>query len=222
MNSSAETICQRIKTCCLLPIIRFKHIDQAEKIAAALLAAQVDIVEFPLTSAHALKAIEKVSAAFGDKMLVGAGTVLDGESARSCILAGARFIVSPVVKTDVIGICKRLSTVVCPGALTPTETLLAWEAGADFIKIFPCNSLGGASYIKSLKTPLPHIEMIPVGGVTPDTVSDFLEAGSAALGVGNGLLSQESLTTSNFEDVTKKALIFRAAILKARTKCYAQ
>jgi len=217
MDGQALKVLHRIKACRLIPIVRFLRMEQAEKIARALFAAKVDIVEFPLTSEHALAAIEKISDEFGDKMVVGAGTVLDGASARSSILAGARFIVSPAVKTDVIGMCKRYSTAVCPGALTPTETLLAWEAGADLVKIFPCQSVGGASYIRSLKTPYPHIELAPVGGVTPENAAEFIAAGSAALGVGDGIISSQALASFTEEDITRKAARFMDAIKKART-----
>jgi 2-dehydro-3-deoxyphosphogluconate aldolase/(4S)-4-hydroxy-2-oxoglutarate aldolase len=217
MDGEALKVLHRIKACRLIPIVRFRQVEQAEKIAHALVAAQVDIIEFPLTSEHALTAIEKISDAFGDTMVVGAGTVLDGASARSSILAGARFIVSPATKTDVIGMCNRYSTIACPGALTPTEILFAWESGADLVKIFPCESVGGASYIRSLKTPYPHIELVPVGGVTPENAADFIAAGSAALGVGSGIISSRALDSFSKEDITRNASRFIDAIKKARS-----
>jgi Entner-Doudoroff aldolase len=210
-------VSQRIRACGLVPIVRFHHIDQAEKIAEALHAARVDIIEFPMTSRQALKAIEKVTAIFGDTMIVGAGTVLDRETARTCILAGARFIVSPAVKPDIISMCKCYSTVVCPGALTPTEVLSAWESGADFVKIFPCGDVGGVHYIRSLKVPFPQIEMVPVGGVTVENAADFIRSGCAALGVGAGLISEIALESSHYEDITGKASRFMEVIQKARS-----
>jgi 2-dehydro-3-deoxyphosphogluconate aldolase/(4S)-4-hydroxy-2-oxoglutarate aldolase len=211
------TVSQRIRACGLIPIVRFRALYQAEKIAEALHAAGVDIIEFPMTSRHALKAIEKTVDMFGDTMVVGAGTVLDGETARACILAGARFIVSPAVNPGVIGMCKRYSAVVLPGALTPTEVLLAWEEGADFVKIFPCGDVGGVRYIRSLKAPFPHIEMVPVGGVTLENAADFIRAGCAALGVGAGIINGDPQKSSHYEDMTIKASQFLGTIQKART-----
>jgi 2-dehydro-3-deoxyphosphogluconate aldolase/(4S)-4-hydroxy-2-oxoglutarate aldolase len=210
-------VSQRIRACGLIPIIRFHHIDQAEKIAEALLAARVDIIEFSMTSRQALLAIEKVTGIFGDTIVAGAGTVLDVETARACILAGARFIISPAIKPDVISMCKRYSAVACPGALTPTEVLLAWESGADFVKIFPCGNVGGVQYIRSLKAPYPHIEMIPVGGVTTDNAADYIHAGCAALGVGAGIISGKSLEQSHYEDITEKASRLFEIIQKAKS-----
>ena len=215
-HDGSSTVSRRIRNCGLLPIVRFGQIDQAEKIAEALHAAGVDIIEFPMTSPHALKAVEKVTDIFGDAIIVGAGTVLDSETARACILAGARFIVSPAIRPDVIRMCKRYSTVVCPGALTPTEVLFAWESGADFVKIFPCGDVGGVPYIRSLKMPYPHIEMIPVGGVALENAADFIRAGCAALGVGAGLLSNKTAEPLNYEDITGKASQFMEIIQKAR------
>ena len=216
MKGALSAVARRIAACGLIPIIRFDRLEQAEKIVAALWAAKVDIVEFPMTSPLALKAIEKISDALGDSMVVGAGTVLDAKTARTCMLAGARFIVSPCVNTTVISACRRKETVVCPGALTPTEVAAAWEAGADFVKVFPCNSVGGAAYIASLKTPLPHLAMVPVGGVTADNAGDFIRAGSAALGVGAGLVDKETLFLGHYEKVTRKAGRFVRAVAVAR------
>lgn len=216
-NAPSLTVSQRIKASGLIPIVRFHHIGQADKIAEALHAAGVDCFEFSMTSSHALKAIEKVADIFGDSIIVGAGTVLDGETARSCVLAGARFIVSPAVKPDVISMCKRYSTVACPGALTPTEVLLSWESGADFVKIFPCGDVGGVRYIRSLKAPFPHIEMIPVGGVTLGNAEDFIRAGCAALGVGTGIINDDPQNPAHYETMTGKASQFLETIRKARS-----
>lgn len=213
----SRAVSQRIRDCGLIPIVRFDQIDEAEKIAEAIRDAHVDIIEFSMTSKFALKAIEKTATVFGDAMIVGAGTVLDGETARACILAGARFIICPAVKPDVISMCKRYSAVVCPGALTPTEVLHAWESGADFVKIFPCGDVGGVHYITSLKAPFPHIELVPVGGVNIDNAADFIRAGCAALGVGAGLISGNTHNSPDYAGITAKAQQFMQVIQKTRS-----
>jgi 2-dehydro-3-deoxyphosphogluconate aldolase / (4S)-4-hydroxy-2-oxoglutarate aldolase len=207
---------QRIVSCGLVPIFRFERLEQAEKTVEALYKGGVDVIEFPMTSKLAINAIEKIADTWGDKIFLGAGTVLDTETARACMLAGARFIVSPVVNVDVIELCKRYSLTVCPGALTPTEILTAWEAGADFVKIFPCGNVGGPAYIKNLKAPFPHIQMIPVGGVTFDNAADFIHAGSAALGTGNGLIDANVVAAERYDSITKNAAQFAAIIKSAR------
>ena len=207
---------QRIVTCGLVPIFRFERLDQALKTVEALYNGGVDVIEFPMTSKLAIIAIEKIADAWGDRIFLGAGTVLDTETARACMLAGARFIVSPAVNVNVIQLCKRYSLTVCPGALTPTEILTAWDAGADFVKIFPCGNVGGPAYIKNLKAPFPQIQMIPVGGVTFDNAADFIHAGSAALGTGNGLIDPTAVAAERYDDITKNAARYAAIIKSAR------
>ncbi len=207
---------QRIASCGLMPIVRFERLDQAMKIVEALHDAGVDVVEFPMTSAQALHAIEKVSDAWGDSMLVGAGTVLDAQTARACMLAGAEFIVTPSVSDNVAGVCKRYSKPVCMGALTPTEVLAAWEHGSDFVKIFPCGCVGGPDYIKQLKAPFPHIQLVPVGGVTFENAAAFIRAGSAALGSGGGLIDPKTVAAANWEMITKGAARLIGIIATAR------
>jgi 2-dehydro-3-deoxyphosphogluconate aldolase / (4S)-4-hydroxy-2-oxoglutarate aldolase len=213
MTASAA---EKIGSCGLMPIVRFDRLDQAMNIVTALHKAGVTIVEFPMTSALAVKALEKTTEAWGDKMLIGAGTVLDTETARMCISAGARFIVSPAVNLRVIHLCKRYSIAVCPGALTPTEVLTAWEAGSDFVKIFPCGNVGGPDYIKQLKVPFPHIRMMPVGGVTFQNAADFIKAGSDALGTGNTCIDPKAVASGDFESITKTASRFMEIISNAR------
>jgi 2-dehydro-3-deoxyphosphogluconate aldolase/(4S)-4-hydroxy-2-oxoglutarate aldolase len=187
-------------------------------IVEALIAGGVDIVEITMTVPGALGVIEKVAAAFGDKVVVGAGTVLDSETARAAILAGAEFIVSPGSSDAVIGAARRYAKMVCPGALTPTEVLHAWEAGADNVKIFPCGEVGGAKYIKSLKGPLPQIEMIPTGGVNLNTAADFIKAGCAALGVGTALIDAQAVAAGDYDVITEKAKQFLSIIRDARKR----
>jgi 2-dehydro-3-deoxyphosphogluconate aldolase/(4S)-4-hydroxy-2-oxoglutarate aldolase len=211
-----KTIARMIVSCGLVPIVRFDCFDDVVPIVEALLAGGVTTVEFPMTSPLALAAIETVADKFGDRMIVGAGTVLTMETAHNCFSAGAQFIVSPVVNVDVIGLCSRNDVVSCPGALTPTEVLLAWDAGADFIKIFPCDRVGGAAYIRALKVPLPHINMIPVGGVTVDNAAEFINAGSCALGTGAGLIDKADIAVSRYDSITEKAACFISVIRNTR------
>ena len=138
-------------------------------------------------------ALEKVADRVGDRTLLGAGTVLDTETARVAILAGAEFIVSPSTNVDVIQLCRRYDKAVMPGAMTPSEVVAAWEAGADVVKVFPADAVGGAKYLKALKGPLPQVNLMPTGGVNLDTARDFLNAGACALGVGGALVESKAV-----------------------------
>jgi 2-dehydro-3-deoxyphosphogluconate aldolase/(4S)-4-hydroxy-2-oxoglutarate aldolase len=149
---------------------------------------------------------------------VGAGTVLDPETARACILAGAEFIVTPALKTSTIEMCKRYSKVIIPGALTPTEVVTAWEAGSDFVKVFPCDNVGGAKYIKALKGPFPQIDLIPTGGVNLNTAAEFIAAGSAALAVGSELVDKAAVAAKDFQKITETAQKFMEVVKSARSK----
>ena len=181
-------IIQRIKTLAIVPIVRTPGEASALEAAEAVLEGGIDCVEITMTVANALRAIEVIADRHGDRILLGAGTVLDPETARACMLAGAQFFVTPALNHKTIEMARRYSRPIFPGALTPTEILTAWEAGADGVKVFPCNALGGAKYIKSIKAPLPHIDLIPTGGVNLETIGDFLAAGSTAVGVGSELI----------------------------------
>jgi 2-dehydro-3-deoxyphosphogluconate aldolase / (4S)-4-hydroxy-2-oxoglutarate aldolase len=137
--------------------------------------------------------------------VIGAGTVIDAETARACILAGAQFIVAPTTNADTIACCRRYSVPVLPGALTPTEVLAAWQAGADMVKVFPCSAVGGASYIKALKAPLPQVDLVPTGGVNLETAADFIKAGASALGLGADLVDLKALRAGQSSVVTERA-----------------
>ncbi len=167
--------------------------------------AECRSLEITMTVPGAIEVIRQLVATFKNEVLIGAGTVLDAETARACILAGAQFVVSPSLKLATIEICHRYSVPVFPGALTPSEVVTAWEAGADAVKIFPCGSLGGAKYLKSLKAPLPQIEMIPTGGVSQSTATEFLAAGAFALGVGADLIDGDASTPEKLSSVTSNA-----------------
>lgn len=170
-----------------------------------------------MTVPGAIRVIEKLADRYGDEAIVGAGTVLDPETARACILAGARFIVSPSLNVATIELCKRYGVPVMPGALTPTEVVTAWQAGADMVKVFPCSALGGASYLKALKAPLPQIDLIPTGGVNAKTAADFLRAGAAALGVGADLVDTRAIEEGNSALVTERAREFIQIVKETRS-----
>jgi len=211
-----NTVTKEILDVGLIPVIRASSSTEAIAIAKAIEAAGVSIVEVTMTVPRALHVIEKITDYFGDKVLVGAGTVLDSETTRSAMLSGAEFIVSPILERSVIEICKRYSKTVIPGAMTPTEVLTAWEAGADLVKIFPCDSLGGAKYLKALKGPLPQVLLIPTGGVKLELVGDFISAGASALGVGSELINKEAVASENFGYISSTARKFLQAIRSAR------
>ena len=200
----------------IVPIIRVNSAEAAIKSIEAVYEGGIRSAEITMTTPGAIKALEKLADAFGDKMILGAGTVLDPETARATILAGAQFLVTPALKVATIEMARRYSIVICPGALTPTEILTAWEAGADFVKVFPCANMGGAKYIKAVKAPLPHVLMIPTGGVNLDTIGDFLQAGASAVAVGGELIDNETIKAGKYEVFTERAKQFLAAVKKAR------
>ncbi len=188
---------QRLLSSGVVGIIRAPDGSQLVDVARALAAGGVDCLEVTFTVPKAHKVLEQVADALGDKVLLGAGTVLDTETCRTAILAGAEFIVSPGTNLDVIAMCRRYSKLVLPGALTPTEVITAWQAGADFVKVFPCDVLGPA-HLKALRGPLPQVRMIPTGGVSLETAADFIKAGAAALGIGSTLVEPKSVATRDF------------------------
>ena len=201
----------------IVPIIRVNSAEAAIQSIEAVFEGGIRSAEITMTTPGAIRALEKLADAFGDKMILGAGTVLDPETARATILAGARFLVTPALKVATIEMARRYSTVICPGALTPTEILTAWEAGADFVKVFPCSNVGGAKYIKAVKAPLPQVEMIPTGGVNLDTIGDFLKAGASAVAVGSELIDNETIKAGRYEVFTERAKQFLAAVKAARS-----
>src|SRR6478609_4770726 len=183
----------------IVPVVRTNSAENALKAIDAMYKGGVRAAEITMTVPGAIRALEKLADQFGDKIMLGAGTVLDPETARICMLAGAQFFVTPSLRISTIEMCKRYSKVICPGALTPTEVLTAWESGADVVKVFPCGNVGGAKYIKALKGPFPQIEMIPTGGVNLDTAADFLKAGACAVAVGGELIDAETIKAGKYE-----------------------
>jgi 2-dehydro-3-deoxyphosphogluconate aldolase / (4S)-4-hydroxy-2-oxoglutarate aldolase len=216
MVMTKQTILSSIIDIGIVPVIRTTSAEAAVKSIEAIYNGGIRAAEITMTVPGAVRALEKVADKFGDKIVLGAGTVLDPETARVCMLAGAEFFVSPSLKLATIEMAKRYSKVIMPGALTPTEVLTAWEAGADIVKIFPCGNLGGPKYIKGLRAPFPHIEMIPTGGVNLETAGEFLKAGACAVAVGAELVDAKSVKEGRFEVIEEKARLYLAAIAKAR------
>ena len=216
MSDKAEVI-QTIRETGIIPVVRAQSADEAMKAIDAIRAGGISILEITMTVPGAVGVIEEVSQRYGSEALVGAGTVLDGETARACIVAGARFVVSPSLNLETIEVCRRYGIAVMPGALTPTEVVQAWSAGADFVKVFPAGAVGGASYIKSLKAPLPQIELVPTGGVSLKTAADFIKAGASALGVGADLVDVKAIREGQPGLITERAREFVRIVKEART-----
>jgi 2-dehydro-3-deoxyphosphogluconate aldolase/(4S)-4-hydroxy-2-oxoglutarate aldolase len=214
MNRS-EVIQQIVETG-VIPVVRAASADEAMRAIDAIKEGGISVLEITMTVPGAVRVIEEVAARYGSEALVGAGTVLDAETARACILAGAEFIVSPALNLETIALCRRYGKVVMPGALTPTEVLAAWQAGADFVKVFPCDSVGGSKYIKSLKAPLPQIQVVPTGGVTLQTAADFIKAGASALGVGTDLVDVKALREGQGNLITERARRFIEIVRESR------
>ncbi len=206
----------RIRATGIIPVIRAPSSEEALAAVEAMRAGGIDLVELTMTVPGAIKVIEKVVERHGDTIVVGAGTVLDVETARACILAGAAFVVSPAVDVPTIQMCRTYGIPVVPGALTPTEVVAAWRAGADLVKVFPCGAVGGSSYIKALRAPLPQIELVPTGGVTVATVGDFITAGACAVGAGADLVDIARLRRGDHAGVTETARSYVAAVAAAR------
>ena len=206
----------RIAQLGLVPVVRAHSADEAITAINAIREGGVDVLEITMTVPGALGLIQAVAERYGSELLLGAGTVLDPETARACILAGAQFIVSPSVNLDTIALCRRYSVPILPGALTPTEVVTAWQAGADAVKVFPCGAVGGASYIKALKAPLPQIELVPTGGVSLKTAADFIKAGSFALGVGADLVDVQAIREGKASVITERAREYVRIVKEAR------
>lgn len=176
------------------------------------------VVEITLTTEGAIRAIEKLADRLGERILLGAGTVLDPETARIAMLAGAEFIVTPSLNPATIEMSLRYSKPVIPGALTPTEVLAAWQAGATAVKVFPCNALGGASYLRALKGPFPQIELIPSGGVNLETTPQLLQAGACAVAAGAELVDAATIASGDFQVLERRAVQYLEAVRQARAK----
>jgi 2-dehydro-3-deoxyphosphogluconate aldolase / (4S)-4-hydroxy-2-oxoglutarate aldolase len=210
-----ELTLKRILEGGIVAVVRSETSEPLVKVVEALALGGVTAAEITFTVPDAIEVIRQVRRAVGDSLVLGAGTVLDSETARAAILAGAEYIVSPIVNVDVIRLCRRYDKVVMPGALTPTEVVSAWESGADVVKIFPAD-LGGPPYLKALRGPLPQIRLMPTGGVDLSTAGSFIKAGACCLGVGSSLVDPKSVASGDFAAIRELAAQFVAIVRQAR------
>ena len=201
----------------IVSIIRAKSGEQLVDVAKALYEGGIDVIEVTFTVPGVLDIISAVKRELGDRILLGAGTVLDTESARAAILAGAEFIVTPTVNPDVIRLCNRYSKTIMPGALTPTEVLTAWEAGADIVKVFPAD-VGGPGYLKAIHGPLPQVRLLPTGGVDLETLPAFVKAGACAVGLGSALVEKSAVESGDMDRIRSLAEQYVALLAKTRAE----
>jgi len=211
-------VLERIKSIGIIPVVRASSGEEALAAVEAIKAGGLSVLEITMTVPGAVGIIEQIAKRYGDEVLVGAGTVLNAETAKDCLSAGAQFVVSPALNLETIAFCRDAGRAIMPGALTPTEVVTAWAAGADMVKVFPCGAMGGASYIKSLKAPLPQIELVPTGGVSLSTAASFIEAGSAAIGVGADLVDIKAIRAGQSERITETTRAYIEAVRNARAK----
>ena len=211
-----QEILTRLKQTGVVAVIRADYSGALIDVARALAKGGVSFVEITMTVPKALTVIEQAVEALKDEVIIGAGTILDAETARAAILAGAGYIVSPALRPAVIEMCRRYSVPCMPGAMTPTEVLAAWEMGADIVKIFPAG-VGGAQFFKDLKGPFPHIELMPTGSVNKETAPQFIKAGAYAVGVGGELAGKAAIAAREFDQITQNAREFVEIVKKART-----
>jgi len=211
-----EQVRQKILEIGIVPVVRASSGQQAIQAAEAVCAGGIPIVELTMTVPGAVEVIAQLAKSMGQDVLIGAGTVLDAETAQRCLDAGAQFLVSPGTDLPTIQLAKQNNVLIMAGALTPTEVITAWKAGSDFVKIFPCGTVGGAKYIKALKAPLPQVSMVPTGGVNLETAADFLRAGASALGIGGELISASALKSGNIKAITDSAKQYIVIVQKTR------
>jgi len=211
-----QTVTARLIESGLVAVIRLDSDKKLKSIISALQQGGVNALEITMTTPGALEIIEKFASQSGNDFLIGAGSVLDSETARLAILNGAQFVVGPVFNSEVIRMCHRYDKAVIPGAFTPTEILTAWEQGADIVKVFPATALG-PGYMKDILGPLPQVKLLPTGGVTLENAADFIRAGACCLGIGTALLNKKMIATEDWAALAKHAMAFRAAVLEGRT-----
>jgi len=208
---------QRILECGIVAVVRSPDSSQLVEVARALADGGVDVVEITMSVPNALDVLRQVRETLGDRLLLGAGTVLDSETARAVLLAGAEFIVAPTLNLEVIRLCRRYDKLVMPGAFTPTEILAAWEAGADIVKVFPADVVGPA-FFKAMRGPLPQIRLMPTGGVDLNTAAAFLQAGACCLGVGGQLVEPKAVAERDFDRIRALARQYVSIIQKSRAE----
>ncbi len=213
----SETTQQIIERVGLIPVLRAKSVAQGRALVDAMIAGGVTVVEVTMTVPGAIDLLNELRNEYSPKdLLLGSGTVTTADQAQATIDAGAEFVVSPSLHPDVIRVTKINKKISCPGALTPTEAITAWNAGADYVKIFPCSAVGGASYLKSLLAPFPHLKLIPTGGVTLQTAASFIQAGARALGVGSDLVNLAAIDAGQAGTITETARAYLNVIAGAR------
>jgi 2-dehydro-3-deoxyphosphogluconate aldolase/(4S)-4-hydroxy-2-oxoglutarate aldolase len=215
-----ETTVQIIERVGLIPVLRAKNAAQAHAVVKAMIAGGVTVVEVTMTVPGAINVLKELKQEYGDKLLLGSGTITTAEQAEATIDAGAEFVVSPSLHPAVIAMTKKKGKLSIPCSLTPTEIITAWEAGADYVKIFPCSAMGGASYLKSLLAPFPHLKLIPTGGVTLETAESFLRAGARALGVGSDLANLAAVDSGTPETITETARAYLKVLAQFRNQSH--
>jgi 2-dehydro-3-deoxyphosphogluconate aldolase/(4S)-4-hydroxy-2-oxoglutarate aldolase len=215
MNKSDKL--QLIRETGVIAIMRAQSSDQLIAAADAIKAGGVRVIEVTMTTPGALAVTEEATRRYGQDVLFGAGTVLDAETARAAILAGAGFVVAPTLDLGTVALCNRYAVPVIPGCYTPTEMLAAWQAGADMIKLFPA-SVGGPDLLKAIRAPLPQLEIVPVGGVNLNTAAEFIRKGAAAIGVGSSLVNQKLLDAGDLGELERRAAAFIAEVQTGREK----
>ncbi len=213
--NKVQTI-RQIREIGIVPVIRADSASEARRLVESILEGGISIFEITMTVPNAVLLIESLVADFRGIAIIGAGSVLEAKTAQKCLAAGAQFIVSPALNLNVMQVCRQANVAIFPGALTPTEIIAAAHAGADAVKVFPANAVGGANYLKSIRAPLPDIELIPTGGVTLDTIGDFIRAGAIAAGVGSDLADVHAIRAGKREKVTQTARDFVKAVRDAR------
>lgn len=213
MSETTQEIIERVG---LIPVLRAKSVAQGRAVVDAMIAGGITVVEVTMTVPGAVDLLKELHKEYGSKLLLGSGTVTTAAQAQATIDAGAEFVVSPSLHPEVISVTKDNKKISCPGALTPTEAITAWNAGADYVKIFPCSAVGGASYLKSLLAPFPHLKIIPTGGVTLQTAESFIKAGARALGVGSDLVNLAAVDAGKPETITETARAYLQVIAGAR------
>jgi len=213
---SQEKTKETIERVGIVPVLRAGSAEEGHALAEALVAGGINVIEVTMTVPGAVELLREMKRAHGERVLLGSGTVTTVEQAVETIEAGAEFVVSPSLHPEVIGVTKEMGKVSIPGALTPTEAITAWRAGADYVKIFPCSAVGGASYLKALLAPFPELRVIPTGGVTLATAVEFLRAGARALGVGTDLVNAKAIEEGKPEKVTEMARAYVEVVRRFR------
>ena len=213
-----QSVRDRITQIGIVPVVRASSPSEARLAAEAVCEGGIPIVEITMTVPGAIDVIRELVKHAASDLLVGAGTVLNVDTARRCLDAGAQFLVSPGFNPHTVDLAGREGKLIMAGALTPTEIIAAWEAGADFVKVFPCGQVGGAKYIKAIKGPLPQVPLVPTGGVNLSTAAEFLEAGAAALGIGGELVPPDALKSGNPRIIIENARKFLAIVAQTRAK----